>query len=259
MGAYEAAILDVDGTIIRGDTVIPGAVEGVQRLDATGITPLLFSNNPTRGPAHYREKLRAHGLTPDPDRVLTSASVTAAYLADTHPTARVYLLGEPRLERLLVDAGIELTEIPSEADVVLASIDRNLTYDRLSDAVEAVDAADAFYGTDPDLTIPVEDGSIPGSGTIIAAIEAAAGRSPDAILGKPAPVAAEAALSRLDTAPENVLVVGDRLDTDIALGKDAGMETAIVLTGITDRAVIEDSPVSPDHVLDSLGDVGELL
>ena len=258
---YEAVILDVDGTIVRGDELLPGAIDGIRALEAAGCSRLLFSNNPTRGSVHYREKLDPHGLEVDADNVLTSATVTAEFLADTHPGERVFLIGGRRLEAILEDASVELTDDPEAAQVVLGSFDREFSYDALHDALRALERGLPFYGTDPDETIPVDDGEIPGSGAILAAMEAVAGREPDAVLGKPSAVAAEAAMARLGADPRRTLVVGDRLDTDIALGDQAGMTTAVVLTGVTDRSDLE-SPTTgpePDHVLESLGDVGSLL
>ncbi|NKE37167.1 HAD-IIA family hydrolase [Natronococcus sp. JC468] len=256
---YEAAILDVDGTIVRGERLLPGATDGLAALEAAGCDRLLFSNNPTRGGNHYRSKLEPHGVDVDPERVLTSATVSAAHLASTHPDASVYLVGDDRLESILADADVGLTDDPEAADVVLGSFDSDFSYGTLWESLRALRDGAAFYGTDPDTTIPVEDGLIPGSGAILAAMGAVGGREPDAILGKPSSVAAEAAIDRLGADPGDVLVVGDRLDTDIALGERAGMETALVLTGITDEATLESASVEPDHILESLGAVERLL
>lgn len=254
-----AAIVDVDGTIVRGDTLIPGAAEGLQKLEEAGCSLLLFSNNPTRGAPYYRDKLSRHGIDVDSDRVLTSASVTAAFLAEEHATDRIYLVGEARLRAILEDAALPLSSDPGTADLVLGSIDRQFSYDVLSSALDALARGVPFYGTDPDVTIPSEAGREPGSGAVLAALSAVADREPDAILGKPSKIAAEAALSRLETRPSETLVIGDRLDTDIALGQSAGMRTALVRTGITDDDALATSTIEPDVVLDSLADVGSVL
>ncbi|WP_254763598.1 HAD-IIA family hydrolase [Natrinema marinum] len=259
MTDYEAAILDVDGTIVRGDDLLPGATDGVRALEAAGCSRLLFSNNPTRGSDHYGAKLAPHGIDVDPNTVLTSATVSAEYLAATHPDERVFVVGGERLEAILEDAAVELTSDPDAADVVLGSFDKNFSFGTLWEALRALEGDVPFYGTDPDATIPIDEGEIPGSGAILAAMEAVAGREPDAILGKPSSVAAAAAMDRLGVDPTTTLVVGDRLDTDIALGNRAGMETALVLTGITDRATLAASDIEPDHVLESLAAVETLL
>ena len=259
MTTYEAAILDVDGTIVRGERLLEGATEGLRSLEDAGLSRLLFSNNPTRGAAHYRERVGTHGIEVEPENVLTSATVTAEHLASTHDDDAVYLVGEDRLAAILQEAGLEVTTDPTAADLVVGSIDRAFTYDNLGAALEALERDVPFYGTDPDVTIPTDDGTMPGSGAVLAAMAAVAGREPDAVLGKPSPVAAEAAMARLEADPANTLVVGDRLDTDVALGKRAGMTTALVLTGVTTRADLERSPIEPDYVLESLGEVGSLL
>ncbi|ELY61904.1 HAD-IIA family hydrolase [Natronolimnohabitans innermongolicus] len=259
MTDYEAAILDVDGTIVRGEELLPNVTDGLHALEDAGIDRLLFSNNPTRGSDHYGTKLEPYGIDVDPATVLTSATVSAEYLATTHPDERVYLVGSDRLEAILEEATVELTADPAAADVVLGSFDREFSYGSLWGALRALEDGTPFYGTDPDTTIPIDGGLIPGSGAILAAMEAVAGREPDAILGKPSSVAAAAATNRLESDPERTLVVGDRLNTDIALGERAGMETALVLTGVMDRDDVDDAAVQPDHVLESLAEVDTLL
>lgn len=259
MTDYEAAILDVDGTVVRGEQLLPNVTDGLEALEDAGIDRLLFSNNPTRSSHHYDETLAPHGIDVDPGTVLTSATVAAEYLAETHPDAAVYLVGSDRLAAILGEAGVDLTDDPDAAEVVLGSFDSDFSYGSLWESLRALEDGTPFYGTDPDVTIPIDDGQIPGSGAILAAMEAVAGREPDAVLGKPSGIAADAATSRLEADPERTLVVGDRLNTDIALGKRAGMTTVLVLTGVTDRADLADASVQPDHVLESLADVGTLL
>jgi len=259
MSDYEAVIFDVDGTIVRGEKLVAGASAGFDAIDRAGCDRLLFSNNPTRTGSYYREKLTPYGIDIDPDRVLTAASVSATYLATTHPEETVYLVGEKRLADILEAAGIELTAEPTATDLVLGSFMTDFSFETLTAALQALEYGDSFYGTDPDTTIPVDGGRIPGSGAIIAAMEAVAGREPDAILGKPSTIAAEAAIDRLAADPEQTLVVGDRLNTDIALGNRAGMDSALVLTGITDRETLSASDIEPTYVIDSLADIDQLL
>ena len=259
MSGIDAVILDVDGTIVRGENLIPGALTGLRAIDAAGCPRLLFSNNPTRGAAEYGEKLLAHDIEVDPSSVLTSASVSASYLSDHHATDRIYLVGESRLRSILEAAGLTVTTDPTEADVVLGSIDLTFTYEALCDAVAAFERDVAYYGTDPDPIVPGQAGRAPGSGAILGALSAIAGRSPDAILGKPSQIAADAALSRLDADPARTLVVGDRLDTDVALGDRTGMTTVLVRTGVTDADALASSPIEPDYVLDDLGEIARVL
>ncbi|UPW00826.1 HAD-IIA family hydrolase [Halorussus gelatinilyticus] len=253
-----SVVLDVDGTLVRGDEPIPGAIETVDRLRERGLDLLMLSNNPTETPAAYAARLADLGFAVGPDDVVTSGSLTADYVAAEYPGAATYLLGEAGLREMLADRGVPLVTDPDRAEVVVASIDREFTYDRLRDALWALEGA-AFVASDPDGTIPAADRPVPGSGAVVAALAEAAGRDPDATLGKPGETAADAVASRVAGRGEEVLVVGDRLDTDIALGENAGLATALVLSGITTRADVDVSPVAPDRVLDSVADVPDLL
>ncbi|HMB50868.1 MAG TPA: HAD-IIA family hydrolase [Natronoarchaeum rubrum] len=260
MSEFRGAILDVDGTIVLGDRSIPGAGDAIDALRNAGLELLLFSNNPTKRQDHYAERLASHDIEIDASRFLTAATVTAEYLADAHAEDDLLVIGEPGLTSLLRERDLALGAAPDEADAVVGSIDRKFDYDQLAEALWALDDDGVdFLGTDPDVTIPSEDRLVPGTGAILGAISAAAGREPDRILGKPSEAATEAALDRLGVPAESVLVVGDRLDTDIQLGERAGMTTALVLTGVTDRDDVAASDVTPDHVLESIADVEELL
>ncbi|USZ77025.1 HAD-IIA family hydrolase [Halorussus vallis] len=251
-------ILDVDGTLVRGDEPIPGAADAVERLREAGRDVLLFSNNPTRAPVDYADWLAELGFAVAPEEILTCGAVTADYLAAEFPVSPTFVVGERGLRALLRDRGIDLTSDPDAAEVVVASIDREFDYDRLRDALWALDGA-TFVATDPDRTIPAVDRPVPGSGAIVAAVGGAADRDPDATLGKPSERAGRAALARLDAAPGDCLVVGDRLDTDLAMGERAGMRTALVLTGVATKVDAEQASAPPDFVLDSVADVDELL
>ncbi|MFB6080221.1 MAG: HAD-IIA family hydrolase [Haloferacaceae archaeon] len=254
------AVVDVDGTLLRGDDPIPGARAGLTALREAGASCLFVSNNPTKAPAAYRDRLRAAGFEATAEEVVTSGTTTVAYLREHHPDARLFVIGEAGLRTQLSEADFPLVAEPSTAEVVVASIDREFTYDRLREALWALsDEEVAFVGTDPDAVIPGGEGRMPGSGAIIAAVAGVAGRDPDAVLGKPSPTARRLVRDRLDCPPEACLVVGDRLDTDVALGERAGMTTVLVRTGVTDGADLAASTFSPDHVLDSLADLDAVL
>ncbi|MFB6302312.1 MAG: HAD-IIA family hydrolase [Haloferacaceae archaeon] len=254
------AVLDVDGTLLRGDEPLPGVRTGLAALRDAGATPLFFSNNPTKAPPAYRERLRTAGIDPGDGEVITSGTTTVAYLREHHSDDRLFVVGESGLRTQLSAADLELVADPDAAEVVVASIDREFTYDHLRDALWALSDDDvAFVGTDPDVVIPASERPVPGSGAVINAVAAVAEREPDAVLGKPSPTARRIVRQRLDLPPEHCLVVGDRLDTDVALGERAGMTTALVLTGVTDESDLVDAEVSPDYVLDSLADVGDVL
>lgn len=253
-----SVVLDVDGTLVRGDHPIPGAIETVDRLRERGLDLLMLSNNPTRTPADYADWLAGLGFAVGPDDVVTSGSLTADYVAGEYPDDPTYLLGEEGLRKMLADRGVPLVADPDQAEVVVASIDRQFTYDRLREALWALDDA-AFLATDPDPTIPATDRPIPGSGAIVAAVAEAAERDPDAMLGKPGETAAKAVEASVAGRGEEVLVVGDRLDTDMLLGERAGLRTALVLTGVTSRAATKNHKIVPDAVLDSVAEVESVL
>ncbi len=259
MSDFRAVIVDVDGTVVLGDDPIPGAPDGVQRLRDAGLDLLFLSNNPTKRREQYVGRLTPHGIEVDLDRTLTAASVTGEYLAAEHPNDDLFVIGSPGLLAGLRDRGLNVDATPAEADVVVGSMDRSFDYETMTRAMWALDGGTTFLGTDPDMTIPTTERAEPGTGAILHALGGVTDRQPDRILGKPSRTAADAALDRLGVPAEDVLVIGDRLDTDIELGRRAGMTTAVVLSGITDRSDIDESAYTPDHILDSIADVDELL
>ena len=256
---YCGAIVDLDGTVYRGQSPVPGARRGVEALRNAGVDICFFSNNPTKSRKAFVDRLRGMGLTVAPEEIKSAATVTAEYLADEHATDRIFLVGSSGLRAQLEEAGLALTDDPVACDVLVASYDRGFDYDDMTDGLRALETGAAFVGTDPDVTIPTERGAVPGSGAIINAIAGVAEREPDIVVGKPSERALAAALSGFDAAPEDCLVVGDRLDTDIAMGARGGLETALVLTGTSNRELLAASDIDPDHVLDSLGDIERLL
>ena len=251
-------VFDVDGTVLRESSLVDGARAGLDAVTAAGARRLFVSNNPTKRPAEYATRLRAAGVEADAERVVTSGTTTVAYLREHHPDARALVVGETGLREQVAEAGPTVVD-DHEADVVVASIDRDLGYDDLSTALWALQDGAALVGTDPDRTIPTEGRDLPGSGAVVGAVAHVADRTPDAVLGKPSETAQRIVRERLSLPPEACLVVGDRLDTDVALGAAAGMETALVLTGVTTRAEAERADPGPDHVLESLAGVAELV
>lgn len=247
---YEAVVVDFDGTLYRGDSPVEGAEELLQALESREVQAVFFSNNPTKAVDSYPDRL--------PGRVLTSAVVAADHLAREHTGDAVYVVGEDALKEEIGRRGVEVVEDADEADVVLASMDRDFDYDDLRRAMDALAVAEDFYATDPDRVIPVEGGDLPGSGAIVAALEAVSGRRPE-VLGKPSAAAATAALEALDAAPEEVLVIGDRLDTDVALAERMDVDAALVSTGVTDGDEVGETDHEPDHLLDTAADAVGLL
>ena len=253
------AIIDLDGTVYRGDKLLPGADDGVASLRDDGANVLFVSNKPIERRQRYCEKLNRLGVPCESVDVVTSATVTADYLAKCHPDSVSYVVGEEPLRDELRAADLAVTDDPETASVVIASMDRQFNYPTLADTLAAIDEETLFIATNPDRTCPVSSGEIPDAAGMIGAIEGVTGRQLDRLMGKPSETILDVATSRLDVDPADCLVIGDRLETDIEMGNRAGMTTVLVLTGVTDRTEVENSTVQPDHVIDSLGDIGEVV
>jgi 4-nitrophenyl phosphatase len=260
MTRFDGVLLDVDGTVLRGERALPDAPAAVRAFRDAGLDTLFVTNNPTRTPGAYADRLVGADVDATAEQVLTAGEVTAGYLADRHADAALFVVGEDGLREQLRERDLRLTEDPDAAEVVVASVDREFHYDDLRDAFWALSGGDVpLVGTDPDRVVPADERDVPGSGAIVNAVADVAECEPEAVLGKPHPATRGAALDRLGVAAERCLVVGDRPDTDIAFGADAGMTTVLVLSGVTDRAALARSDVEPDYVVESLADVPDLL
>ncbi|PSP19790.1 HAD family hydrolase [Halobacteriales archaeon QH_10_67_13] len=255
--SFSAAIVDLDGTVYRGGELLPGAARGVAALREAGLDVLFFSNNPTKDGATYAADLAELGIEISPDRVYSAGAATTRYLGEHHADDALLVIGSEGLKAQLREAGLALTTDPEAAEALVVSWTDGFDYNDLQAALDTGEVP--FYGTDPDRVVPTADGRMPGSGAIVDAVAATIGHEPDAIFGKPSAVARRLVLDRLEASPEECLVVGDRLDTDLLLGDRVGMTTVLVLSGVTDRAAIGDGPVDPDHVLAGLGEVETVL
>jgi arabinose operon protein AraL len=255
MKRYSGYILDLDGTVYLGERVIPGAPATIAALRAGGSRIVFLSNKPLEPAADYAEKLTRLGIPARPDEVLTSSGAMARYLAREAPGARVYLIGERPLEDELLRAGIRIVADPLLARYVVVSWDRQFDYRKLNDALQAIRNGARFIATHPDRTCPLDGGEVADAGGMIGAVEGVTGRKVELIAGKPSPVMARAALDLLGLAPAECLIVGDRLETDIRMGREAGIATALVLTGVTRREQSAAASVQPDYVLNSVADL----
>ncbi len=255
--SFSGAIVDLDGTVYRGDELLPGAAHGIAALREAGLDVVFFSNNPIENGEAYAADLAEFGVEVSPEQVYSAGTATARYLDEHHTENALLVIGTEGLKTQLREAGLTLTTDPEAAEALVVSWTDEFDYDDLQAALAAGEVP--FYGTDPDRVVPTADGRMPGSGAIVDAVAATIGREPDAIFGKPSPVARQLVLDQLEAAPEECLVVGDRLDTDLLLGDRVGMRTVLVLSGVTDRAAIGDGPVDPDHVLAGLGEIGTVL
>ncbi|QSG12799.1 Phosphatase of the HAD superfamily [Halapricum desulfuricans] len=249
------AVVDLDGTVYLDGDPIDGALAGLERLASLPDGVWFVSNNPSHSPSEYVERLEDIGFETRPDRILSSGAVTTEYLADVHAGDDVFVIGTDGLRRQLREAGVTLCERRSAADVLLASWTTEFEYDDLVAALRILERDVPFYGTDPDLTFPGTDGRpIPGSGAIVRSIAETAEREPDRIFGKPSDAMVTAIADRLPGPPAEYLVIGDRNETDVALGERAGMTTVRVRTGAD-----ANGDVTPDHVVASLGDIESVL
>jgi 4-nitrophenyl phosphatase len=253
-------VIDLDGTVYRGTDAILGAAETIAALRDRGLPLLFVTNNPTRSPEQYVERLAEVGIDASAEEILPAGTVTAEYLADHHPNDDVFVIGSSGLREQLHDAGVVPVTEPAGADVVVTSHTYGFDYDDLTEGLWALDDAEQFYGTDPDLVYPDSDGKrYPGSGAITGAVAHVAEREPDLVLGKPSSVMVELAVEALHCRPAEAIVVGDGLDTDVVFGSRAGMTTVLVLSGRTRRADLVDGAPSPDYVVESIGDLLDLV
>lgn len=257
MPDYRGFIFDLDGTIYRGEQALPGAVEVVRTLRQKGRAVLFISNKPLEPPAAYAAKLTRLGIPTEPVDILTSAGVLARYLQQEMPGARLFVIGEPPLLAEMQAAGFRLSDDPAEIDVVVAAFDRTFNYAKWNIAFQAIRQGARFVATNADRTCPVEGGEIPDCAGIIAALEVSTGKQVELVAGKPSQLMLQAGLERMGLPAHQVLMVGDRLETDILMGRRAGTSTALVLTGVTRRDQLEDAEVQPDYVLENVGQVLE--
>lgn len=255
MRRFKGYIFDLDGTVYLGPDALPGAVEAIAELRRGGARCVFLSNKPIESVASYEQKLNRLGIPVVPGDVLNSSVVMARYLSRTAPGARVYLIGEAPLAEEILKAGCTMTEDPRQTDIVVVSWDRQFTYKKLDDALQAILLGARFVATHPDRTCPVPGGMVADVAGMIAAVEAVSGKQCEEVTGKPSPWTIEIALERLGVPKDEAIMVGDRLETDMRMGINAGIATGVVLTGVTKRNHLESSPVRPDFVLESLRDL----
>lgn len=256
---FKGFIFDLDGTVYLGDDLIPGAAETIRLLRERGRQVVFLSNKPLQAREAYAAKLSRLGVPVEPSQVINSSFVLVRYLLEVAPGAHLFVIGEPPLLAELTHAGFRLTDEPEEIDYVVASFDRTFDYRKLYTAFLAIRRGARFIATNPDRTCPMEGGEYPDCAAVIAALEAVTERKVEAIMGKPSSITIEMVLSALGLGPEECLLVGDRLETDIRMGIDSGMKTALVLTGVTTRESLARSPIRPDYVLESIAGLPGLL
>jgi len=257
---FDAYLFDLDGTVTLGDALLPTAGETIARLRDLGRRTLFLSNNPTRTAVEFAARLSRLGLPTPPEEVINSSAVMAGFLRRQMPGARLFVVGEASLGAELAAAGFELAGEAAGVDArrvaaVIASFDRTLTYRKLQIAFDAIRGGARFFATNGDRFCPTPDGGQPDAAAVIAAIEACTNTRVEVVVGKPSPIMAEAALARLGLPPERCLMVGDRLETDVLLGLNAGMAAALALTGATSEGELAAAGIRPTYVLRRLSEL----
>ena len=255
--AYDAYVFDLDGTLYLGEAALPGAVEAVAALRERGATLRFVSNNCTRSPERYVEKLGRLGFEAVLAEVVTPVVTTVRWLLAEAPGAVVFPIAPEPVVSALIEAGIAVDDDPSRIDIVLASYDRSFDYAKLQIAFDAIwfHRRARLMSTNPDRFCPYPGGrGEPDAAAVVAAIEASTGAVCERTFGKPDPDVLMLALQGVEVEPERVLMVGDRLATDIAMGVAAGSATALVLTGDSTAAEAAAVPAAeqPTHLLDAV-------
>ena len=251
----KAIILDLDGTVYLGDREVPGASEFVRRCHEAGIRCLFVTNRSNRPSEEVAEQLRGYGILCEREDVLTSAQATAKYLGK----GSVFLIGEVGLVEAMREEGIRIVTDPEDRPyAVVVSYDREFTYAKLAMATHWIGEGARFIATNPDKKLKVAGRTLPGTGSLVAAVQAATGVSPEYV-GKPERLIFDMALQRVGCRADEALSVGDLLDTDIRGSNAAGIPSVLMLTGISTRADLDTSPYRPTHVCDTFADLAALV
>ena len=242
-------LMDMDGVLVHEEHLIPGADEFVAELRASETPFLVLTNNSIYTPRDLRARLQRTGLDIPESSIWTSALATARFLDSQRPNGSAFVIGEAGLTTALHEAGFIMTE--TDPDYVVVGETRNYSFEAITKAIRFVVAGARFIATNPDPTGPSTDGLLPATGAISALITKATGKEPY-VVGKPNPMMFRSALNRIGAHSENTGMIGDRMDTDVVAGIEAGLHTILVLTGISDTAEIERYPFRPDEVLASV-------
>jgi 4-nitrophenyl phosphatase len=257
-------ILDMDGVLWRGETPMPGLAAFFAAMRQREMGFALATNNATKTAVMYTEKLARFGIDVPPEQIVTSAEATAGYLRQEYEAGTaVYVVGDAGLHQAIAAQGFtivtpEEARQGKEATAVVAGFSRNATYEIMAMGAQLINRGARFIGTNPDPSFPSEIGPLPGAGALLAFIETGTGVQPT-LIGKPGPIMFQQAMRRMGGLPENTAMVGDRLTTDILGGKNAGMQTILLLSGISTREDIIRLGIQPDYVLADIGELTAVL
>ena len=245
-------LMDMDGVLVHEQSAIPGAERFLGRLRELGLPFLVLTNNSMYTRRDLAARLHAIGLEVPEESIWTSALATADFLSGQRPGGTAFAIGEAGLTTALHDAGYTLTD--REPDYVVLGETRTYSFERIANAIRLVARGARFIATNPDPTGPTPDGPLPATGAVAALISRATGIDPY-FVGKPNPLMMRSALNAIDAHSETAAMVGDRMDTDVVSGLEAGMHTVLVLTGITSRTEAERFPYRPSRIVDSIADL----
>ena len=251
-GDIECWLTDMDGVLVHEGEALPGAAGFLQRLEERQRQFLVLTNNSIFTPRDLSARLKASGLHVPEESIWTSALATADFLKSQMPGGTAFVIGEVGITTALHEAGFVMTE--SDPDYVVIGETRNYSFEAITKAIRLIGAGSRFIVTNPDATGPSAEGPMPATGAVAALITKATGREPY-VVGKPNPMMFRSAMNKIGAHSENTGMIGDRMDTDIVAGIEAGLHTILVLTGISDAAEIERYPFRPDEVLDSVADL----
>ena len=249
-------LTDMDGVLVHEEMALPGAVEFLDRLVERQRRFLVLTNNSIFTPRDLSARLVRSGLNVPEESIWTSALATAAFLADQLPGGSAYCIGEAGLTTALYEAGYTLTD--TDPDYVVLGETRTYSFESITRAIRLIDNGARFIATNPDVTGPSPEGPLPATGSVAAMITRATGADPY-FVGKPNPMMFRSAMNRINAHSESTTMVGDRMDTDVVAGIEAGLETILVLTGSTRQSDVSRFPFRPSRVLDSIADVVEMI
>jgi NagD protein len=249
-------LMDMDGVLVREEHVISGAETFIARLAELGRRFLVLTNNSIYTRRDLAARLRLSGLEVPEEAIWTSALATARFLEDQRPGGTAYVIGEAGLTTALYQGGYTLTE--RDPDYVVLGETRTYSFERITQAIRLIERGARFIATNPDPTGPSPDGPLPATGSVAALISRATGVAPYYV-GKPNPLMMRSALNAIEAHSETAAMVGDRMDTDIVAGLEAGMEAILVLTGISTREAAERFPYRPSRIVDSIADLVDEL
>ncbi len=246
----------MDGTIYLSDSLIKGAKEVIEYINDTKKDYVFLTNKPLATKKEYLNKLTNMGIKATIENIITSSYVTAQYLKNNSPGAKCYIIGEEALKYELIEAGLIVTNNLEKVDYLIASFDRRFNYNKLNNALQLIKKGVKFVATNPDRTCPVEGGEIPDAAGMIGAIEGTSGKKVEKIFGKPSKEIIKIALNKMNVKnSKKCLVVGDRIETDMIMGINNGLSTALVLSGVSNKSDYANSNLKPDHILESVYDL----